>query len=446
MAYASCQQHCWPEAPHLMTPASLRPGPPSSAAAGRPEQVVSRDRSPASAKARGAGPGRLRSEAMAGLAATVSQVSQRAPGRGNTSAIVASVPPPCSTLSVLSSQTPALLLGPADASVAKKRASTRPYNEFCQELRPLLPARLRNAEREKLLGAAWKALSDKERHQFTAAGTPMPVPSSGRKRAKGRHGPGSKVLHAPAHASELQLLLAAPLAPHLQLAASLASPHQLAALSRAPQLQLAAPAPPPHQLSAPPAPGLAPQLQLTMAPPQLQLTMAPAQLTMAQLTAVPAVVVPSQWFISPPCSPPAPTAAPALWATRMLAMEAPIGVPMGKPGPLLDPRLSPLTPSLQRLHEMYPSLMHATFPMLAAPPPPPPPPPPRAPALLTAAAAHRTFVEHFLRENQQQLARTQQHLARVAEMTTLDLAEIMEQQMTGEDAMEIAFSLGMPRI
>ena len=166
---------------------------------------------------------------MAGLAATVSQVSQRAPGRGNTSAIVASVPPPCSTLSVLSSQTPALLLGPADASVAKKRASTRPYNEFCQELRPLLPARLRNAEREKLLGAAWKALSDKERHQFTAAGTPMPVPSSGRKRAKGRHGPGSKVLHAPAHASELQLLLAAPLAPQLQ----------LAVLSRAPELQSA---------------------------------------------------------------------------------------------------------------------------------------------------------------------------------------------------------------
>ena len=444
MAYASCQQHCWPEAPHLMTPASLRPGPPSSATAGRPAQVVSSDRKPF-AKARGAGPGRLRSEAMAGLAATV---SQRAPG-ANTSAVVASVAPPCSMLSVLSSKTPASLLGPADASVAKKRASTRPYNEFCQELRPLLPARLRNAEREKLLGAAWKALSDNERHQFTAAGTPMPLVPSGRKR-KGRHG-GIRVararVHAPTHASELQLLLAAPLAPHLQLAAPLASPHQLAALSRAPQLQLAAPAPPPHQLSAPPAPGPAPQLQLTMAPPQLQLTMAPAQLTMAQLTAVPAVIAPSQWFTSPPCSPPAPTAAPALWATRMLAMEAPIGVPMGTPGPLLDLRLPPLPPSLQRLHEMYPALMpgcRAPFPMLAAPPPPPPPP--RAPALLTAASAHRTFVEHFLRENQQQLARTQQHLARVAELTTLDLAEIMEQQMTGEDAMEIAFSLGMPRI
>ena len=33
-----------------------------------------------------------------------------------------------------------------------------------------------------------------------------------------------------------------------------------------------------------------------------------------------------------------------------------------------------------------------------------------------------------------------------AEMTTLDLAEMMEQQMSGEDAMEIAFSLGMPRV
>ena len=40
----------------------------------------------------------------------------------------------------------------------------------------------------------------------------------------------------------------------------------------------------------------------------------------------------------------------------------------------------------------------------------------------------------------------QQQLARGAEMTTLDLAEMMEQQMSGEDAMEVAFSLGMPRV
>ena len=40
----------------------------------------------------------------------------------------------------------------------------------------------------------------------------------------------------------------------------------------------------------------------------------------------------------------------------------------------------------------------------------------------------------------------QQQLAQGAEMTTLDLAEMMEQQMTGEDATEIAFSLGMPRV
>ena len=481
-----------------MTPASLRPGLPS-ASGGWPEQgvasVASHDRKP-SAKARGAGPGSLRGEAMAGLTSG----SQRAPG-ATTSAIVAAprvAPPgsPTPTLSVISpNKRPASLLGPdgpASASYAKKRASTRPYNEFCQELRPLLPARLRNAEREKLLGAAWKALSNEERHKFNAAGTPMPPPSQ---RGRGRRHGGTRVAcdHAPARPLELQLAappapphqLAAPLAPHLQLAVLSRAPElqssefmlaappapqlQLTSMAppAAPQLQLAAPPAPPHQfdfdavlsrapelqLTAPPAP----QLQLTsVAPPlltMLQLTMAPAQLTMAQLTSVPAVPAPPQWlsspYSSPPCSPPAPTAVPALWATRIaqLAIEVPMGkagrVPMGKPGPLLDRRLPPLgpppslpplglPPSLQRLHEMYPALA-APFSALAAPPPP------RAPQLLTAAAAHRTFVENFLGADQLH----QQQLARVAEM--MDLAEMMEQQMTGEDAMEIALSLGMPR-
>ena len=398
---------------------------------------------------------------------------------------------PAGNVLVSSNKRPAsLMLGPASASYAEKRASTRPYNEFCQELRPLLSARLRNAEREKLLGAAWKALSNEERNKFNAAGTPMPPPSQ-RGRGGRRHG-GTRVAcdHAPARPLELQL--AAPPAPPHQLAAPLAPHLQLAVLSRAPELQssefmlaappapqlqltsMAPPAAPQLQLAAPPAPPRqfdfdavlsrapelqltappAPQLQLTsVAPPlltMLQLTMAPAQLTMAQLTSVPAVPAPPQWlsspYSSPPCSPPAPTAVPALWATRIaqLAIEVPMGkagrVPMGKPGPLLDRRLPPLgpppslpplglPPSLQRLHEMYPALA-APFPA---------PPPPRAPQLLTAAAAHRTFVENFLGADQLH----QQQLARVAEM--MDLAEMMEQQMTGEDAMEIALSLGMPR-
>ena len=57
------------------------------------------------------------------------------------------------------------------------------------------------------------------------------------------------------------------------------------------------------------------------------------------------------------------------------------------------------------------------------------------------------------RDEEQQLVRDleracepQQQLARGAELTTLDLAEMMEQQMSGEDAMEVAFSLGMPRV
>ena len=48
--------------------------------------------------------------------------------------------------------------------------------------------------------------------------------------------------------------------------------------------------------------------------------------------------------------------------------------------------------------------------------------------LLTAAASHRTGVEHYL-DHQQQLAEA--------------WAEVMEDQITGEEAIEIAISLGM---
>ena len=50
--------------------------------------------------------------------------------------------------------------GPASAPRAKKKASpyhmakASPYHEFCREQRPLLPLRMSNADREKLLGGS----------------------------------------------------------------------------------------------------------------------------------------------------------------------------------------------------------------------------------------------------------------------------------------------------
>ena len=74
------------------------------------------------------------------------------------SAQTASAPSAAPPASSLASKRPAST-GLASTSPAKKRAFTSPYHEFCQELRPLLPLNLRNSEREKLLGVAWKALS-----------------------------------------------------------------------------------------------------------------------------------------------------------------------------------------------------------------------------------------------------------------------------------------------
>ena len=223
------------------------------------------------------------------------------------------------------------MTGLVSTSPAKKPAFTSPYHKFCQELRPLLLPTLRNSEREKLLGVAWKALCG------------------------GWH-EGTRV--AWAHEPAPQLQLAAPPAPQLFTTPQLGAPP-------APQLFTMAP-----QLGAPPTP----QLQLSvMLPP-----------------------------------PPAPTAAPVLWATRVL----PIGMPVGVPVPLQDLRLPPLLPCMPRLS--YP-----------AAPPPAPAVPSRVPKLLTAAAAHRTFVELDLWGGEQ-------------------LAELMEEQMTGEDAIDIAISLGMP--
>ena len=54
---------------------------------------------------------------------------------------------------------------PAPAPIAKK-ARTSPYTEFYQEQRQLLPPGLRNAEREKLLGQMWKALTEEQRAKY----------------------------------------------------------------------------------------------------------------------------------------------------------------------------------------------------------------------------------------------------------------------------------------
>ena len=52
------------------------------------------------------------------------------------------------------------------------------YTKFCQEQRPHLPTNLFNAEREKTLGARWKALSRAEKDRYNVqVGAPSPAPS-----------------------------------------------------------------------------------------------------------------------------------------------------------------------------------------------------------------------------------------------------------------------------
>ena len=158
----------------------------------------------------------------------------------------------------------------------------------------------------------------------------------------------------------------------------------------APPLQLANPAPAPQlQLAAPPAP----QLKLTSA-----------------------VMLP----------PPAPAAAPVLWATPSVAHWNARWC--ASAAAVLDLRLPPLLPCMPRLS--YPA---APPPALAVPS--------RASELLTAAAAHRTFVELCL-GGQQQLMEEQ--MEEGDQQQQPPLADLMEEQMTGKDAVDIAISLGMP--
>ena len=66
--------------------------------------------------------------------------------------------------------------GSALAPRAKKKKEVMvPYKEFCRAQRPLLPTSLRNAERERILGQRWKALSEAER--VAKWGSPAPVPA-----------------------------------------------------------------------------------------------------------------------------------------------------------------------------------------------------------------------------------------------------------------------------
>ena len=277
--------------------------------------------------------------------------------------------------SVLTSKRPASP-GLASTSPAKKRAFTSPYHEFCQELRPLLPTNLRNSEREKLLGIAWKALSGTEKHTFREA----PMPLEWGYRDEGHvvwAAPPAAQLHPATSPAPQQLQLAAPPAP--QLMPTLNSGER-GGWHQGTRVAWAHEPGPKLQLAAPPAP----QLQLITAP---------------QLQFASAMMLP----------PPAPTAAPMLWATRVL----PIGTPVGMPVPLQDLRLPPLLPCMSMSYPI------TSTPALVVPS--------CVPELLSAAAAHRTLAELSLEKGDQQ-----------------QLAELIEEQMTGEDAIDIAISLGMP--
>ena len=163
-----------------MTPAPPRLGP-APISTGRPEQwmwaLAGRDRTPA-AKATGGGAG---IKPLGADRASQKAPSQKAPFVPTSAAAA----PAASPLSPL--KRPASNAELAHMSPAKKRANDSPYHKFCQEVRPLLPANLRNAEREKLLGIAWK-------HTF-----------------KGSPGGGGKGVHvAFAHAAAVQMYPAAP--------------------------------------------------------------------------------------------------------------------------------------------------------------------------------------------------------------------------------------------
>ena len=62
--------------------------------------------------------------------------------------------------------------------LSKAEAHPSPYYMFCREQRPLLPARLKNRDRETLLGQNWRKLSEAGRATYKRGLTRLP--SSGR--------------------------------------------------------------------------------------------------------------------------------------------------------------------------------------------------------------------------------------------------------------------------
>eukprot|EP00964_Phaeocystis_antarctica_P043949 scaffold25220_cov52-Phaeocystis_antarctica.AAC.1 len=54
-----------------------------------------------------------------------------------------------------------------------------PYNVFCREQRPLLPARLTGADRERLLGQNWRELSEAGRAAYARGLTRLPCSGQG---------------------------------------------------------------------------------------------------------------------------------------------------------------------------------------------------------------------------------------------------------------------------
>ena len=154
------------------------------------------------------------------------------------------------------------------------------------------------------------------------------------------------------------------------------------------------------------------------------------------------------------------TAAPMHWGTRVSAVgmqrvaaaahaAAPcIGVPMGRPAPLHGPRLDL---HLRRLSPPAAQIDTSMYISALAPPSSTHLLTYRASALLKAAAAHRTFVEYCLggqqltEEDSLSISSSSSTLSTEAIHQQQQLAELMDQQMTGEEAIEVAISLGMPR-
>ena len=125
----------------------------------------------------------------------------------------------------------------------------------------------------------------------------------------------------------------------------------------------------------------------------------------AEALAAPQLQLTSAAMLAPPASTAAPPPmGPVRWTTRVLPIGIPVGIPMPLPGRRV--RLPPKLPRLRPQGLSYPTA-----------PPSATAAPSRAPELLTAGE---------LTGDQEQLA------------------ELMEEQMTGEDAIEIAILLGMP--